>query len=341
MRTTAFALLSLVGALTTSCLDDPIPATCGDFPLDGTPECPAPCETYCDEMMVFCPDTFGSEEACLRECEPEPTAGAVVPNGNLGDTTGNTLSCRITAAQEDRCEDAGLAGSEACGCSQYCSDMMSACPGAYPSAENCLASCALFPIGRRVGSDQPASENSLLCRERFAASAVVEPNPSACNAASFGGGGTCGDVCAFFCQLENLHCTGADQVFDSPEQCLDLCRLMNTDGNFDDWQFDKEIDSIQCRIYHAGPPAALDPAVHCPHTRVYNIEHCGVVPLMTQQDNWPCQTFCDVTQRNCPGVYVNRAACITDCSRFPELMNLADDAQPAIYPISSTVCPTR
>ncbi|MEL6185809.1 MAG: hypothetical protein AAFU79_14395 [Myxococcota bacterium] len=338
MRTTAFALLPLAWALNSSCLDDPVEAVCGDFPLDGTPECPDPCVTYCEEVTFFCPETFDSFDDCRRACEPEPTAGAVVPNGNFGDTSGNTLSCRITAAQDLRCEDAGLSGSEACGCSQYCEDVLAACPGTYPNEENCLASCTLLPLGR-----PGVPENSVLCREQAAAGARLEPNnPNLCNTASFGGGGRCGqDVCDLFCSLHELHCTEGNRAYADADECQALCQLMNVNGNFDDWQFDTELDSVQCRLYHAGPPAALDPQIHCPHTAVYNIEHCGVTPMAVQPDNWPCQTFCDITQRNCPGVYPSRAACFADCSTFPEIRDLALTEQPNIYPISSLACPTR
>lgn len=341
----SFGLLSVVAigagvgfGAGSGCLDDPVLPTCADFPL-GTEGCPSPCDVYCEEVGLLCPDIFGSLAECNSACALEPPGGVAIPNGNLGDATGNTLSCRITAVLEARCLDARIDGSEACSgvsCDEYCTDVMSACPDSYPTRENCIQSCAVLPVGT-----PGAQENSLACRQGFATAAVLEPTPANCNAASFGGGGVCGaDVCDLYCDLQLTNCVGQNQVYADRGECMTVCGLLNTEGSFDDWLFATEIDTVQCRLYHAGPPAAAAPGVHCPHTRVYNDQHCGITPMQNPQDqDWPCRTFCDVTTRNCPGLYADAGACLADCRTFPEITGLGAGEIPAIYPVSSTVCP--
>lgn len=238
------------------------------------------------------------------------------------------------------CEEFPLAErGESCeiNCIGYCQSILEVCPNAYPTVDNCEASCLLLPEGT-VGVD----ENSIACRIRYVGEALVEPSDLNCNAASFWGGGICGEVCPLYCDLVQQNCTGSDQVYPDRRTCLTTCDVLNAAGRFDDWVFTAEVDSVQCRLYHAGPPAVQSPQLHCPHTRVYNDEHCGIDPsLNPQPDDWPCRTFCKLMERNCATVYASTTECLTACSAFPEVMNLTPGQEPNIYPITSTVCPTR
>lgn len=124
------------------------------------------------------------------------------------------------------------------------------------------------------------------------------------------------------------------------ETCTSICRLLPT-GDYDDWDFDLELDSVECRLYHAGPPARQNPMTHCPHASVYNVEHCGVDPANRNDPAWPCTTFCNLMRLNCEGLYANDAECRADCETFPEVTGLQPGEVPQIYPVTGLQCPTR
>ena len=66
-----------------------------------------------------------------------------------------------------------------------------------------------------------------------------------------------------------------------------------------------EADNVQCRAYHAGLPAELAPATHCPHAAIYDDAHCG---------KEPCPVFCELVARNCPQTYADEDECMTACA---------------------------
>ncbi len=325
-----------------ACLDDPELRNCIDFPI-GTEGCGSGCDVYCEEVVARCPDLFASEAECITNCAAEPVNPSIT-DGEFGDVAGNTLSCRITYLREGECTNAGLLESEQCvgaDCTTYCDLMEENCPGAYPTFEVCEKNCALFPV-RPLNRPQ-ADDNTVDCRSRFAALADSNPGGPACDAASLNGGGVCGDApCVPFCALAIRNCTGDNAVYESPADCLRQCRLLNGAGRFNDWDFSIEADTVQCRSYHAGPPAEQVPTTHCPHTRVYNEEHCGIRPpgMSTQPPDWPCTTFCGIMARSCPGTFESRQACQTACAQFPEVLNIDPDEGPQLFPVTSTTCPT-
>jgi hypothetical protein len=212
--------------------------------------------------------------------------------------------------------------------------MLTNCAGAYPSREFCLNACEDFPV---TGSD--ADAHSLECRLKYARQATPM-NQVACDAASMGGGNVCGDVCNIYCAYLDVNCAGENAVYPSLPVCLETCALLDDGGFFDDWSFDIEADTVQCRLYHAGPPAEVQPDTHCPHAAVYNEEHCGIVAgASAQPPDWPCTTFCDVVESACPGTYPDPMACALDCATFPEVVDLLPGEAPNIFPVSSTMCP--
>ncbi len=116
--------------------------------------------------------------------------------------------------------------------------------------------------------------------------------------------------------------------------------MMNDQGDYTDWAFSIEKDTIQCRTYHAGPPAAVQPDVHCPHAAVYNKMHCGIDPNADPQpSDWACESYCNIVQKNCPGVYASPMECKTACATLPDVVASSND--PQIYPVSTKTCPTN
>ena len=340
MLRSSLILLSIFSLfLVADCLDEPNLRTCGEFPF-GTEGCGSACDVYCGEMLQRCPDLYPSASDCQRECS-EPPGGGTIAQGAQGDTEGNTLACRITQALEGNCGEASLDESPSCEgdlCETYCETMENTiCADAYSGIDNCLANCALLPPGT---TDEDA--NTVACRQKYALAATIEPSPATCNAASAPGGNVCGQVCEVYCDLLEINCTGDNTIYPDRTSCLDTCNLMETEGIFTDWDFDIQEDSVQCRIYHAGAPAAAQPDVHCPHTSVYNIEHCGIDPALNVQPRaWPCPTFCSIVEDECPGLYSSEDECLSACEGFPEIVGLGPGEAPNIYPVSSLVCPSR
>lgn len=317
----------------TGCLSDPELKDCAEFEF-GAPGCGTPCEVYCDYMIDECSEVYASRDRCINDCANEPVSDFV--DGNLGDEAGNSLACRLTYALQDNCQEASLRSSTQCieaGCADYCELMLTNCEGAYPSLDNCLSTCGSLPRGA-----EGVDANTVECRFGYAEQAANDP--SLCNPASMGGGGVCGAICEVYCDFVELNCTGADAIFADRGTCASTCALLDGEGAFDDWSFDIEADSVQCRLYHAGPPAALEPAVHCPHAGIYNSAHCGIDPMdVAPPADWPCVTFCDLVMTHCPGTYASAMECQTDCAAFPEVMSADPTLGPSIYPVSSLACP--
>lgn len=322
----SWLLLALGG-----CLASPERKECIDFPLDTT-GCPAACELYCEEVVARCPEVYSSVAACRNDCANEPVTELI--EGTFGDESGNSLACRITYLRRGECSEVGLLETTACvgaSCEDYCDIMIESCDGAYAGPENCLDSCAMIP---RATDD--TDQNSLECRFKYAGLAETSGDDADCDRASFGGGGVCGTVCETYCNLVEDHCQGEFALYPDRTSCESVCELMNTEGRFDDWQ--GQVDSVQCRIWHAGPPANLQPSTHCKHVRVYNEEQCGSTTLAPRE--WPCSTYCDVVLRNCPGVYADETECQADCATFPELDDIPPEG-PQLYPITTLQCPVR
>ena len=295
---------SILLAASSGCVDDPVLRSCAEFEL-GTAECGEGCEIYCDLLATSCPaagaDSDDGRAACLATCSE-----TLADTGELGDESGDTLQCRIRHAllaesdPEGHCDAASFEGGGICvdveGCSEYCELMALHCEGAYPNEQNCMATCVDMPISE---SDRDA--NTRACRLKYARQAEASSSKASCTAASLNGGATCGDPCDAYCDHVLVNCTGEHAIYANRSACVTTCRMLDTDGNFDDWRNEK--DTIQCRSYHASAPAGVDPATHCPHADVYNVAHCG--------DR--CQVFCGLMRRACEGSFESDEACEAAC----------------------------
>lgn len=313
--------VALLGAASVGCLAEPDLKTCDELP-DGTEGCEAQgggCETFCALLEANCPSQMpeGGQAACRGNCVER-----LADTGEDGDVVGDTVQCRVSharLAEEDpatHCDPASFRGGGVCSdapCEQYCDDVLEACAGSYPNKTTCMGACAIMPVSG--GSD--ADANTVECRAKYAAQAVAEGGRAPCEASSINGGGICGDACDSYCDQVQANCTGEHALFSSTSQCRTLCGLLDPDGAFDGWSFEIEDDTVQCRTYHASPPAQLDPATHCPHAALYNEVHCGTDV---------CASYCLLMERNCPGTYGDRMACVSDC----EAIQAADGT---LYPL--------
>jgi hypothetical protein len=85
--------------------------------------------------------------------------------------------------------------------------------------------------------------------------------------------GACGEYCA----TVTTNCTGAKAQYASMAECLSYSARARwpegTPGAMDG-------NSIACRIYHGGAPAASDQATHCPHAGPSGGNVCGMVSFL-------------------------------------------------------------
>ena len=112
------------------------------------------CTSYCATIQAACTSDiqqYSDMNSCVASC-------AAFPVGAAGDTSGDTLGCRITYAKKAaasasaaalQCTHAGPGGDGVCGdnCSGYCDIAMMYCTAAnmaelYDSRTACMADCA-------------------------------------------------------------------------------------------------------------------------------------------------------------------------------------------------------
>ncbi len=111
-------------------------------------------------------------------------------------------------------------------------------------------------------------------------------------------------TCEEYCELIMTVCTGDNQQYPSKLACVAYC---------EDWagippgtSDDKDANTIGCRLYHATVASASAPESHCFHAGPSGAGHCG--PL--------CQTYCQLSQRNCTGpnaLWPSMIDCLNAC----------------------------
>lgn len=132
-----------------------------------TDEGNAGCEMYCSAMMAACGGVnaqYTSVESCIGAC-------GGMPPGNPGETSGNSLSCRIYHAGMAsidpvvHCVHAGPSGAGACGqnCEGFCAIANSICPAEHPTVDQCLGNCEVFPDTEPYNTEDAAGD-TLACR---------------------------------------------------------------------------------------------------------------------------------------------------------------------------------
>ncbi|MCC6873160.1 MAG: DUF4331 family protein [Sandaracinaceae bacterium] len=80
--------------------------------------------------------------------------------------------------------------------------------------------------------------------------------------------------CQTYCMTITTNCTGDNAQYADMADCLDYC---NGSGWPDGTAGAQTGNSIACRTYHGGDPAASNPAMHCPHAGPTGAGVCGTV----------------------------------------------------------------
>jgi hypothetical protein len=141
------------------------------------------CDIYCKSIQKACTGgnvQYLSEDSCIKTC-------SALPPGKAGETTGNTLACRVyhTAAAQSapatHCPHAGPAGSGTCGkqCEAFCTIVQFVCTNAssvFPDHAACLKACDAFPTVQGGYYATMTSGNSVDCRIYHATAAATSPN---------------------------------------------------------------------------------------------------------------------------------------------------------------------
>lgn len=78
--------------------------------------------------------------------------------------------------------------------------------------------------------------------------------------------------CAGYCAQMAINCTGDDAQYIDTADCMAQCTALNWPAGIPG---DNSGNSLACRIYHGGDPAATDPGLHCPHAGPTGDNTCG------------------------------------------------------------------
>ena len=148
-------------------------------------------------------------------------------------------------------------------CERYCALVTAACTGPqlqYLTPGICLSMCAVFDLGSLDDTASP----SLGCRQHHAVLAASDPI-NHCPKAGPLGGGTCGDRCKVFCDLDRARCDTL--AYATVAACVPICGGFAYDPALGVTR-DQEKDTLNCRSYHLQAAQANDAAraTHCPHT---------------------------------------------------------------------------
>jgi len=292
------------------------------------------CNNYCNTFFSHCNSTitgiswYSSVAECNQVCQ-------AFPQGNLTDTGGNTLGCRLyhagapaVANSTLHCPHASPSGGLVCGdyCDAYCSIGLFHCSAAsgWPLMESGLfndqTDChSVCSTAYAVGDiNDISSANTLGCRLYHAQASIFTGDLTHCSHASASGNGVCTDnslsFCDNYCQINHQTCTGTNAQYASEAACLSYCQndMTNFQGNWNDTSG----DTIGCRIYHS-TAGVLAASTHCPHSGPSGANACGT---------W-CEVYCDLITQNCVGSnqqYTSKSTCMTACGAIPSTGNPGD-----------------
>jgi hypothetical protein len=158
-----------------------------------------------------------------------------------------------TAASPD------LAMAAAPSCADYCTAIMANCTGdmnqQYTTLDNCMASCKAMPVGATTDT----SGNTLGCRLYHAMAAKADPMTH-CPHAGPGGAGMCGTNCEGYCQIAEMYCTGANQIYTDAADCARTCARFSDSVRYSIAQMTG--GSTACLLYHS-QEASTNPPDHC------------------------------------------------------------------------------
>ncbi len=96
-------------------------------------------------------------------------------------------------------------------------------------------------------------------------------------------------TCAEYCQVIMESCTGDNAQYASEAECTTVCKDI---AQWDVGELeDTDVNTVGCRLYHAGVAATEEPEVHCWHAGPTGGDFCGT---------W-CDNYCHLSELICTG----------------------------------------
>lgn len=199
---------------------------------------------------------------------PDDDGTDTLDPSDSSDPTDPTGATDDTAADDDGTsdgpgQDTGDTGTPAeLDCASYCAQYTSACDdyNAYANEQDCMDHCAQWP----VGTEADTAGDTLGCRLYHATVAGTAEPDVHCPHAAPNGGGVCAEAdapaCADYCDAYFDNCTDDLNAYVDMDDCLAQCEPW-----YQGTAADSAGNTVGCRTYHAGAPAAGDPELHCPH----------------------------------------------------------------------------
>jgi hypothetical protein len=141
------------------------------------------CDNYCARVLANCAGDaaqYVDSPTCLAMCK-------ALPLGSAGDTSGNTIACRMyhagalaKQAPGFHCLHAGPYGGTVCGtrCGAFCTLAGAQCPAAFADAGSCDASCGTafdYTPDAAETPQAPTTGDTLNCREYHLEQAFLAP----------------------------------------------------------------------------------------------------------------------------------------------------------------------
>ena len=143
-------------------------------------------------------------------------------------------------------------------------------------------------------------------------------------------------LCIDYCTQALDSCTGTNAIHTDFPTCIDTC------AEYPDLGIDGEPrgDTVQCRIYHLGLAAEVDPETHCPHASTEGGDTCvGAAP---------CNSYCGAVLENCTGsnlVFADAETCLSACGlparTWPGWPCTVPLARTAVFRACSRSCGSR
>lgn len=114
--------------------------------------------------------------------------------------------------------------------------------------------------------------------------------------------------CAAYCETLTTNCQDTNgQYFAGVDGGLSAC-MVACAAFPEGTKADTAGNTLGCRAYHGGPPAANDAALHCEHAGPGGAGVCGS----------DCEGFCAIALAVCGSVYADESACMAECATFPD-----------------------
>lgn len=303
------------------------------------------CGQYCDTVLANCLDEFAvypTKEQCMAVCK-------ALPQGDSTEHTGNTVWCRLDAANSakrepaDYCPQAGPGGgahpdgSEGCGtdCEAYCSLYPKLCPGSYEyeSTEDCIRFCGGLTNQSRFDLKEDHEGDTIECRLVHTSSASLKPEdhcphaPIPPTAPWCTGKPDAAPTCDEYCNIEMAACQGELAQYASLEQCKAVCGALDLGVNSD-----QSTNTVACRRYHSFS-STLQPSTHCYHSGPTGDGHCGDKSQVTEGHTGNCESYCKLAAAACEADFTAKFGTADKC--MEECVGLDEAAPDSKYTVMS------